>query len=65
MSNILDQTIKDLQAREVRGLKEYGTTLDRTDLTQDEWLQHAYEEALDLALYLKKLLLTNALKKSI
>jgi hypothetical protein len=65
MSNILDQTIKDLQAREVRGLKEYGTTMDRTDLSQDEWLQHAYEEALDLALYLKKLLLTNALKKSI
>jgi hypothetical protein len=65
MSNILDQTIKDLQAREVRGLKEYGTTMDRTDLSQDEWLQHAYEEALDLALYLKKLLLTNAPQKSI
>jgi hypothetical protein len=65
MSNILDQTIKDLQAREVRGLKEYGTTMDRTDLSQDEWLQHAYEEALDLALYLKKLLLTNAPQKDI
>jgi hypothetical protein len=65
MSNILDQTIKDLKAREVRGLKEYGTTMDRTDLSQDEWLQHAYEEALDLALYLKKLLLTNAPEKSI
>jgi hypothetical protein len=65
MSNILDQTIKDLQAREVRGLNEYGTTMDRTDLSQDEWLQHAYEEALDLALYLKKLLLTNAPQKSI
>ena len=65
MSNILDQTIKDLYKREIRGLKEYGTTLDRTDLSQDEWLQHAYEEALDLALYLKKLLLTNAPQKDI
>jgi hypothetical protein len=65
MSNILDQTIKDLQAREVRGLKEYGTTMDRTDLSQDKWLQHAYEEALDLALYLKKLLITNAPQKDI
>lgn len=65
MSNILDQTIKDLQAREVRGLKEYGTTMDRTDLSQDKWLQHAYEEALDLALYLKKLLLTNAPQEDI
>ena len=65
MSDILNQTIKDLYEREARGLKEYGTTLDRTDLTKDEWLQHAYEEALDLALYLKKLLLTNAPQKDI
>ena len=65
MSNILDETIKDLYKREIRGLKEYGTTMDRTDLSQDEWLQHAYEEALDLCLYLKKLLLTNAPEKSI
>jgi hypothetical protein len=65
MSDILNQTIKDLHEREARGLKEYGTTLDRTDLTKDEWLQHAYEEALDLALYLKKLLLTNAPQKDI
>jgi hypothetical protein len=39
--------------------------MDRTDLSQDEWMQHAYEEALDLALYLKKLLLTNAPQKDI
>jgi hypothetical protein len=65
MSNILDETIKDLYKREIRGLKEYGTTMDRTDLSQDEWLQHAYEEALDLALYLKKLLITNAPQKNI
>jgi hypothetical protein len=65
MSNILDETIKDLYKREIRGLKEYGTTMDRTDLSQDEWLQHAYEEALDLALYLKKLLITNAPQKDI
>jgi hypothetical protein len=65
MSDILNETIKDLQEREAKGLKEYGTTLDRTDLTKDEWLQHAYEEALDLALYLKKLMLTNAPQKDI
>jgi hypothetical protein len=54
MSNILDETIKDLYKREIRGLKQYGTTMDRTDLSQDEWLQHAYEEALDQAIYLKR-----------
>jgi hypothetical protein len=65
MSNILDETIKDLYKREIRGLREYGTTMDRTDLTQQEWLQHAYEEALDLCLYLKKLLITNAPQENI
>lgn len=56
MSQILEQVINDLKQREEKGLKEYGTTVDRTDLTEKEWLQHAYEEALDLAIYLKKLM---------
>jgi hypothetical protein len=30
------------------------STLERTDLELKDWLQHAYEEALDLAQYLKK-----------
>ena len=54
-SNLLTQVVAELEAREANGIKTYGTTLDRTDLTRSEWLQHAYEEALDLALYLKKL----------
>jgi hypothetical protein len=54
-SNLLTQVIAELEAREAKGIETYGTTLDRTDLTRSEWLQHAYEEALDLALYLKKL----------
>jgi len=54
-SNLLTQVIAELEAREAKGIDTYGTTLDRTDLTRSEWLQHAYEEALDLALYLKKL----------
>lgn len=55
-SNLLQSVIMDLRVREERGLNTYGTTMDRKDLTQKEWLQHAYEEALDLALYLKKLM---------
>jgi hypothetical protein len=54
-SNLLTQVIAELEARETKGVETYGTTLDRQDLTRSEWLQHAYEEALDLALYLKKL----------
>ena len=55
---IVQSVQSDLQARSERGIAKYGTTLDRTDLTEKDWLQHAYEEALDLALYLKKLINT-------
>jgi len=56
MSKLLNEVIKDLNDREAKGLETYETTMDRTDLTEKQWLQHAYEEALDLALYLKKLI---------
>jgi hypothetical protein len=56
MSKILYSIIDDLLAREEKGIKEYGTTMDRKDLTEAEWIQHAYEEALDLSIYLKKII---------
>jgi hypothetical protein len=56
MSKILYSIIDDLLEREDKGLKEYGTTMDRTDLTEQDWLQHAYEESLDLSIYLKKII---------
>jgi hypothetical protein len=54
---VIDAVCNDLQERSERGTKKYGVTLDRDDLTQRDWLQHAYEEALDLANYLKKLIM--------
>jgi len=56
MSQVTEQVINDIKAREIKGLETYGVTMDRTDLTQDQWLQHAYEESLDFCIYLKKLL---------
>lgn len=56
MSRILYSIIDDLLAREDKGIKEYGTTMDRTDLSEQDWLQHAYEESLDLSIYLKKII---------
>ncbi len=44
----------DLEQRSRRGIEKYGVTLARTDLGLKDWLQHAYEEALDHALYLKR-----------
>lgn len=43
----------DLAARSRRGVSKYGVTLDRAGLDLRAWLQHAYEECLDQANYLK------------
>lgn len=40
-----------LRQRDAAGLKKYGTTLDRTDLSLADWLQHQVEEQLDAAGY--------------
>jgi len=37
------------------GKQKYGTTMDRDDLTREQWIDHAIEEALDFAIYLTKL----------
>jgi hypothetical protein len=44
----------DLLRRSEIGIAKYGVTLDRTDLSLRDWLQHAYEETLDQANYLKR-----------
>ena len=45
-----------MDSRSARGISKYGTTLARTDLTELDWLRHAQEEAMDLALYLERLI---------
>ena len=44
--------ITDLISRSKRGVEKYNTTLCEND--HQNMLQHAYEEALDMAQYLKK-----------
>jgi len=44
-----------LKNRSETGIRKYGTTLDRTDLTIKEWIDHAIEECLDQALYLQRI----------
>lgn len=51
---IVEAVREDLLKRSQVGIKKYGITLDRDDLTLRDWLQHAYEECLDQANYLKK-----------
>ena len=55
-SEIVKEICADLERREGKGVKEYGCTVDRTDLSKLEWLVNLYEELLDSAVYTKKLI---------
>ena len=52
---ITERIINLIETRADKGFQTYGVTMDRDDLTPSEWMQHAIEEALDLAIYLMKL----------
>lgn len=56
MSKIEDAVAKKIQDRAETGKNKYGVTMERTDLNTVEWLTHAQEEAMDLAVYLEKLI---------
>lgn len=47
--------IKILDRAEV-GENKYGKTMERKDLSTIDWVKHAQEEAMDLAVYLEKIL---------
>ena len=44
----------DIAARQELGINKYGVTVADNPLELREWLQHAYEETLDKAVYLKR-----------
>ena len=46
----------DIARRQQQGIAKYGVTVADNPLTLSQWLQHAYEETLDLAIYLKRAL---------
>ena len=47
-----NELIAIIRQRAEAGLKKYGVTLDREDLTEDEWLQHLLEEVCDAGGYI-------------
>lgn len=53
--SIVLKVIERFKQRSEVGQKKYGTTMDRTDLSTKEWIDHAIEESMDLILYLEKL----------
>ena len=53
--SIVNSIVKKFVQRSNFGLKKYGKTLDRKDLTIKDWVQHMEEELMDAILYLEKL----------
>lgn len=56
MSKIEYKVISKILERSNKGLDKYGTSMERNDLSTLEWLIHAQEEAMDMAVYLEKLI---------
>ena len=53
--SIVEEVVRKYQQRSEIGIHKYGTTLDRTDLSLDNWLQHVQEELMDATLYIERL----------
>jgi hypothetical protein len=56
MKDTEQEVCKNILDRQQLGIKKYGRTVAGNPLTERQWLQHAYEEALDLSIYLKRLI---------
>lgn len=54
--SIVDSIIDKFVDRATIGKAKYGTDLDRTDLSLEEWLEHSIQEKLDDILYMQKAL---------
>jgi len=52
---IVESVINQFKDRSNVGIKKYGVTLDREDLTMLEWLIHLQQELMDATLYIEKL----------
>ena len=53
--SIVDSVVDKFIDRARFGKKKYGTDLDRTDLSLEEWIEHALQEHMDAILYLQKI----------
>ena len=61
---ILLKVLAKYYERSEQGIKKYGRTLDRDDLSFLDWLNHLQEELMDATMYIEKLK-KEAQKKSI
>lgn len=52
---IVQSVIDKFQQRSDVGIRKYGTTLDREDLSILDWITHLQEELMDAVLYSQKI----------
>jgi len=55
VDSIVESVIKQFKDRSTVGINKYGVTLERTDLSKLDWINHAQQEAMDFCLYLERL----------
>jgi len=56
MSRIEERVILKIRERSEKGIEEHGATMERNDLSIEEWLIHLQDELMDGAIYIEKLL---------
>ena len=51
---IVNTVMELVRDRSKEGIKKYGTTMMRNDVSTTQWIDHAIEELLDGAIYLER-----------
>ena len=62
--SIVKSVVSSYKERSRVGIKKYNKTMDRSDLSTSEWLQHLQEELMDATLYIEKLKQTLCTKEN-
>ena len=51
--SFVNNVIEKYVSRSAVGMEKYGTNLERTDLSEEDWLVHLQEELMDAILYIQ------------
>ena len=63
MDSITEGVIAKIRERAATGERKYGVTMDRNDLTVEQWLNHLQQELMDATVYTEKLIRLNGVCK--
>jgi hypothetical protein len=55
VDSVVEAVVSKMRNRSAVGIKKYNTTMDRNDLSVEDWMTHLQEELMDAVIYLQKL----------